>query len=188
MHEQRTELIRITTGAKGAGQVLEGGIESECITEDLLSSGLGRDGDLSDVVCNLPVTARLGREAREKLCTLMLRRRSDRRGCCKLQRGTAWIAIKFWRMSHMPVLTILIIWRLRLLEAASMIAHTRFALAVVVDSATALCGSDYTERGELAARQMHLGRFLRGLLQKSVDEFGVAVVVTKAMDVKFSLS
>ncbi|CAK9225246.1 unnamed protein product [Sphagnum troendelagicum] len=145
MHEQRTELIRITTGAKGAGQVLEGGIESECITEDLLSSGLGRDGDLSDVVCNLPVTARLGREAREKLCTLMLRRRSDRRGCCKLQR-------------------------------------------VVVDSATALCGSDYTERGELAARQTHLGRFLRGLLQKSVDEFGVAVVVTKAMDVKFSLS
>jgi len=74
------------------------------------------------------------------------------------------------------------------LKAASMFAHTRFALAVVVDSATALCGSDYTERGELAARQMHLGRFLRGLLQKSVDEFGVAVVVTKAMDVKFSLS
>jgi hypothetical protein len=33
-----------------------------------------------------------------------------------------------------------------------MIAHTRFALAVVVDSATALCGSDYTERGELAAQ------------------------------------
>jgi len=41
MHEQRTELIRITTGAKGAGQVLEGGIESECITEDLLSFGRG---------------------------------------------------------------------------------------------------------------------------------------------------
>jgi hypothetical protein len=35
---------------------------------------------------------------------------------------------------------------------------------------------------------MHLGRFLRGLLQKSVDEFRVAVVVTKAMDVKFNLS
>jgi DNA repair protein RAD51 len=69
-----------------------------------------------------------------------------------------------------------------------MIAHTRFALAVVVNSATALCWSDYTERGELAARQMHLGRFLRGLLQKSLDESGVAVVVTKAMDVKFNLS
>jgi hypothetical protein len=35
-------------------------------------------------VCNLPITARLGREAREKLCALMLRRRSDRRGCCKI--------------------------------------------------------------------------------------------------------
>ncbi len=60
MHEQRTELIRITTGAKGAGQVLEGGIESECITEDLLSFGRGRDGDLSHVVCNLPINSRLG--------------------------------------------------------------------------------------------------------------------------------
>lgn len=74
---------------KELDKVLEGGIESESITEDLLSFGRGRDGDLSDVVCNLPITARLRGEAREKLCTLMLRRRSDRRGCCKLQRGTA---------------------------------------------------------------------------------------------------
>lgn len=32
-------------------------------------------------------------------------------------------------------------------------------------------------RGELAARQNHLGRFLRGL-QRLADEFGVAVLVT----------
>ena len=32
-------------------------------------------------------------------------------------------------------------------------------------------------RGELAARQTHLGRFLRGL-QRLADEFGVAVLVT----------
>lgn len=32
-------------------------------------------------------------------------------------------------------------------------------------------------RGELAARQNHLGRFLRGL-QRLADEFGVAVMVT----------
>jgi DNA repair protein RAD51 len=63
-----------------------------------------------------------------------------------------------------------------LLEAASMMADTRFVL-VVVDSATALYRSDYTGRAELAPRQMHLGRFLRGL-QKIADEFGVAVVVT----------
>jgi len=35
----------------------------------------------------------------------------------------------------------------------------------VVDSATALYRTDYSGRGELAARQMHLARFLRMLLR-----------------------
>ncbi|KAK1351683.1 hypothetical protein POM88_054142 [Heracleum sosnowskyi] len=54
--------------------------------------------------------------------------------------------------------------------------ETRFAL-VVVDSATALYRTDFSGRGELSARQMHLGKFLRSL-QKLADEFGVAVVIT----------
>ena len=37
--------------------------------------------------------------------------------------------------------------------------------------------TDYSGRGELAARQMHLGKFLRGL-KKLADTFGVAVVLT----------
>lgn len=48
---------------------------------------------------------------------------------------------------------------------------------VVVDSATALYRSEFNGRGELAARQIHLGKFLRALT-KLADEFGVAVVVT----------
>lgn len=46
-----------------------------------------------------------------------------------------------------------------------------------MDSATSLYRTDYAGRGELSARQMHLGRFLRTLLRLS-DEFGVAVVIT----------
>ena len=60
--------------------------------------------------------------------------------------------------------------------AAGMMAESRFAL-VVVDSATALYRSEFNGRGELAARQIHLGKFLRALT-KLADEFGVAVVVT----------
>lgn len=60
--------------------------------------------------------------------------------------------------------------------AAGMMADSRFAL-VVVDSATALYRSEFNGRGELAARQIHLGKFLRALT-KLADEFGVAVVVT----------
>jgi DNA repair protein RAD51 len=69
----------------------------------------------------------------------------------------------------------------------------RFCL-LIVDSCTALYRSDYTGRGELSARQSHLGKFLR-TLQRLADEvrsvyreilrpalilfqFGIAVVVT----------
>ena len=47
----------------------------------------------------------------------------------------------------------------------------------IIDSAMALYRTDYSGRGELSARQMHLARFLRMLLRLS-DEFGVAVVMT----------
>ena len=63
-----------------------------------------------------------------------------------------------------------------LLQAASMMAESRFAL-LIVDSATALYRSDYNGRGELSTRQIHLGRFLRSL-QRLADEFGVACIVT----------
>nr|CAB3490338.1 unnamed protein product [Digitaria exilis] len=59
----------------------------------------------------------------------------------------------------------------RLLQIAD-----RFAL-MVVDSATALYRTDFSGRGELSARQMHMAKFLRSL-QKLADEFGVAVVIT----------
>ena len=61
-------------------------------------------------------------------------------------------------------------------DGAALMCENRFAL-LVVDSATALYRTDFSGRGELSARQMSLGKFLRGL-QKLADEFGVAVVIT----------
>eukprot|EP00948_MAST-09A_sp_MAST-9A-sp1_P002018 g2018.t1 len=63
-----------------------------------------------------------------------------------------------------------------LAQASALMVEDRFAL-VVVDSATALYRTDYTGRGQLSARQQHLGQFLRSL-QRLADEFGVAVVIT----------
>jgi DNA repair protein RAD51 len=63
-----------------------------------------------------------------------------------------------------------------LIHASAMMAEQRYAL-LIVDSATALYRTDYSGRGELSARQMHLARFLR-TLQRMADEFGVAVVIT----------
>lgn len=49
-----------------------------------------------------------------------------------------------------------------------LIVVPRFAL-MIVDSATALYRTDFSGRGELSARQMHLAKFLRSL-QKLADE------------------
>lgn len=40
----------------------------------------------------------------------------------------------------------------------------RYSL-IIVDSATALYRTDYSGRGELNSRQLHLGRFMRMLLR-----------------------
>ncbi|KAJ8569086.1 hypothetical protein ON010_g6172 [Phytophthora cinnamomi] len=66
-----------------------------------------------------------------------------------------------------------------LVQASAMMAESRFAL-VIVDSATALFRTDYSGRGELAARQQELAKFLRALTRMA-DEFGVAVVITNQM-------
>lgn len=55
-------------------------------------------------------------------------------------------------------------------------SENRFAL-MIIDSATALYRTDFSGRGELSARQMHLAKFLR-TLQRIADEFGVAVVIS----------
>jgi DNA repair protein RAD51 len=67
-------------------------------------------------------------------------------------------------------------------QACGMMAESKYAL-IVVDSATALFRTDYTGRGELAARQQKLGLFLRRL-QRMADEFGVAVVITNQVVAK----
>ncbi len=47
----------------------------------------------------------------------------------------------------------------------------------MVDSATALYRTEYNGRGELAARQTHLAKFLRSL-GRLAHEYGVAVLLT----------
>jgi DNA repair protein RAD51 len=63
-----------------------------------------------------------------------------------------------------------------LIQASAMMAESRYAV-LIVDSATALYRTDFSGRGELSARQMHLAQFLRSLTRLA-DEFGVAVVIT----------
>jgi DNA repair protein RAD51 len=172
MHEQRAELIQITPGAKELDKTLEGGIETGSITEIYGEFWTGK----SQLCHTLCVTCQLSLGGEGKALYI------DAEGTFRSQR-LLQIAERFG-LNGDEVLDNVAYARAHntdhqmrlLLEAASMMADTRFVL-VVVDSATALYRSDYTGRAELAPQQMHLGRFLRGL-QKIADEFGVAVVVT----------
>jgi DNA repair protein RAD51 len=61
-----------------------------------------------------------------------------------------------------------------LIQASAMMAESRFAL-LIVDSATALYRTDFSGRGELSSRQMHLARFLRNLLRLA-DEVSLLIL------------
>ena len=62
----------------------------------------------------------------------------------------------------------------------------RFAL-MIVDSATALYRTDFSGRGELSARQMHLAKFLRSL-QKLADEVPIMQILTFISSTKTDFS
>ena len=51
----------------------------------------------------------------------------------------------------------------------TLLTECRSYALLIVDSATALYRTDYSGRGELAARQMHMAKFLRSL-QRLADE------------------
>lgn len=69
-----------------------------------------------------------------------------------------------------------------LVEAANLMSQQKFAL-LVIDSVTHLYRTEYDGRGELAARQQHLGKFLR-LCQRLTEEFSIACVVTNQVMAK----
>lgn len=64
-----------------------------------------------------------------------------------------------------------------LIQAAALMSENRYFLyqrrfsILIVDSATGLYRTDFSGRGELSARQMHLARFLRSLLRLADEVF-----------------
>lgn len=175
MHEQRAELIQITTGSKEFDSILEGGIETGSITEIYgeFRSGKSQICHTLCVTCQLPLDQGGGEgkalyiDAEGTFRPQRLLQIAEKYGLNGQDVLDNVAYARAYNTDHQTKL---------LVEAASMMADTRFAL-MIVDSATALYRTDYSGRGELAARQFHLAKFLRGC-QKMADEFGIAVVIT----------
>uniref|UniRef100_M4C046 DNA repair protein RAD51 homolog n=1 Tax=Hyaloperonospora arabidopsidis (strain Emoy2) TaxID=559515 RepID=M4C046_HYAAE len=176
--ESRKDLITLSTGSNAVDELLKGGVETGSITEIFGEFRTGKTQLCHQlcVTCQLPVD-RGGGEGKALFI--------DTEGTFRPQRLQA-IAERYgldgdsvlnnvafaraYNSEHQMQL---------LVQASAMMAESRFAL-VIVDSATALFRTDYSGRGELAARQQELAKFLRALTRMA-DEFGVAVVITNQM-------
>ncbi|CAN6281388.1 unnamed protein product [Urochloa humidicola] len=175
LHAQRLEIIQVTTGSRELDKILDGGVETGSITEIYgeFRSGKTQLCHTLCVTCQLPLDQGGGEgkalyiDAEGTFRPQRLLQIADRFGLngADVLENVAYA--RAYNTDHQSRL---------LLEAASMMIETRFAL-MVVDSATALYRTDFSGRGELSARQMHMAKFLRSL-QKLADEFGVAVVIT----------
>ncbi|XP_055544017.1 DNA repair protein RAD51 homolog A [Wyeomyia smithii] len=174
-HQKRSEIIQLTTGSKELDKLLGGGIETGSITELFGEFRTGKTQlcHTLAVTCQLPVSQNGG----EGKCLYI-----DTEGTFRPERLLA--VAERYKLVGADVLDNVAYARAYnsdhqmqlLVQASAMMAESRYAL-LIVDSATALFRTDYSGRGELNARQVSLGKFLRMLLRLA-DEFGVAVIIT----------
>lgn len=174
-HIKRREVIYISTGSKELDKLLAGGIETGSLTELFGEFRCGKSQlcHTLAVTCQLPINMG-GAEGKAMFIdtegTFRPERLLEISPRFQMAKETILDNVAFARAYNTEHQFSL------LQQAAAMMSESRYAL-LVVDSATALYRTDYSGRGELASRQMHLARFLR-MLQRLADEFGVAVVIT----------
>jgi DNA repair protein RAD51 len=172
---KRKDLVRLTTGSKELDTLLGGGVESCSITELFGEFRTGKTQICLSlcVTCQLPVN-KGGGEGRAMYI--------DTEGTFRPERIEE-IAGKYG-LDPKEVLDNISVARAKntdhqlqlLIDACSLMSESKYAL-LVVDSATALYRTDYSGRGELSSRQMHLAKFLR-MLARLAEEFNIAVVFT----------
>eukprot|EP01064_Diplonema_japonicum_P027722 TRINITY_DN4070_c0_g1_i2.p1 TRINITY_DN4070_c0_g1~~TRINITY_DN4070_c0_g1_i2.p1 ORF type:complete len:356 (+),score=111.60 TRINITY_DN4070_c0_g1_i2:53-1120(+) len=174
-HEARKNILSITTGSRELDKLLGGGFETGSITEIFGEFRTGKTQLCHTlcVTCQLPIE-KSGGEGRALYIdtegTFRPQRLRDIAKRYELDPDDVLDNIAYGKAHNTDHQNQLLI------QAAAMMSENRYAL-IVVDSATALYRTDYTGRGELAARQQHLGQFLRALTNLA-EEYGIAVVIT----------
>lgn len=174
-YAQRADMLHLTTGSKEIDTLLGGGLETGSLTEVFGEFRTGKTQlcHTLAVTCQLPIEQGGG----EGKCLFI-----DTEGTFRPDRCVQ-IAERFG-LDGQAVLDNIAYARAYnsdhqnqlLVQASQMMSEARYSL-LIVDSAMALYRTDYSGRGELSARQMHLGKFLRALLRMA-DEYGVAVLIT----------
>ncbi|KAI0094807.1 putative RAD1 protein [Irpex rosettiformis] len=175
VHARRSELVHITTGSKNLDALLGGGIETGAITELFgeFRTGKSQICHTLAVTCQLPVDMGGGEgkclyiDTEGTFRPVRLLAVAERLGLNGEEVLDNVAYARAYNADHQNQL---------LVSASALMSESRFCL-LIVDSVTNLYRTDFNGRGELSARQTHLGKFLR-TLQRLADEFGVAVVIT----------
>jgi DNA repair protein RAD51 len=174
-YKNRQELISLTTGSRELDRILRGGIETGSITELIGEFRTGK----TQICHNVAVSAQLSYEKGGGDGRAIY---LDTEGTFRPERIVD-IAKRF-ELNPSDVLENIALTRAYnvdqqmeiLNSAASMMANLKFAV-LIVDSVIALYRTDFSGRGELNTRQIHLGKFMKQL-QKLCDEFNIAVLIT----------
>ncbi|KAI0655172.1 Rad51 variant [Cubamyces menziesii] len=179
VHARRAELVHITTGSKNLDALLGGGIETGAITELFgeFRTGKSQICHTLAVTCQLPVDMGGGEgkclyiDTEGTFRPVRLLAVAERLGLNGEEVLDNVAYARAYNHDH----------QLQLLTAASaLMSESRFCL-LIVDSATALYRVDFNGRGELSARQAHLGKFLR-TLQRLADEVRGQMRQQRAVD------
>jgi DNA repair protein RAD51 len=172
---KRQNVVKISTGSKELDKLLDGGIESQSITEIFgeFRTGKTQICHTMCVTCQLPKKLgggggkvmyidTEGTFRPERIAPI-----AERYGADPSEVSDNITFARAYTSDHQESL---------LGQACQLLSQDKFSL-IIVDSATSLYRTDYSGRGELSARQMKIATFLRALL-KLADEFNVAVVIT----------
>ena len=175
MKKQRDNLLRLTTGSKELDKLLQGGVETGSTTEIFGEFRTGKTQICHTlcVTCQLPLEDGGGSGKAMYIDTEgtfrpeRIVKIAERYGLDPASTLDNIAVARAYNVDHQSKL---------LIQAAALMSEERYAL-VIVDSSTALYRTDFSGRGELSARQVHLGQFLKNIARLA-NEFGVAAVYT----------
>lgn len=174
-HQRRSELVYLTTGSSEVDKLLNGGFESGSITEIFGEFRTGKTQlcHTVAVTCQLP-PERGGAGGKAMYIDTEGTFRSERLFPIAERFGMDPSEVmdnisyaRAYNSDHQSQL---------LVKASAMMSESKYAV-LIIDSATALYRTDFSGRGELGARQLHLAKYLRSLVNLA-ETFRVAVIIT----------
>ena len=175
VYERRMQIKKITTGSKNLDNLLEGGIETQSVTEFHGAFGSGKTQVGFQIAVNVQKPVEEG--GLDGTCIILDAENTFRPERVKqIAEGSGMdpekvleniFVARAYNSDHQMVLAE---------QVGSMIKEKNVKL-VIVDSVTSNFRADFSGRGELAARQQKLNRHLH-TLQRLADVYNVAVYIT----------